>query len=283
MSSRISAPAAALLCALALVACKDGKDPRKNFKDATALFARLERASPERCYLDPRMGQVEDQLKKVPPDSPDFQIAQGILKRIAANRAKLEAQKQAQDSAGGQDPAAGDTGDTGDTGEDSDAQPGSDDDLALEGLPHSGDEKKAGANTGSVATVAQEKGNPATEKAKALFERYVRLERDYDAILYELYANDATVHLTGRKSEQLSMKKFRPLMLKSLAQARKQGDHVAYTNVVYQPEGERVRISMTRASEVDGTGPASMLVGPDGSGHWVIFEQSLQLSGGKRR
>jgi hypothetical protein len=275
MSPRPHAIALALLCALALPACKsDEKDPRKDFKAATALFARLERASPERCYLDPRMGQVEEQLKKVPPDSPDYQIAQGLLTRIAANRAKLEAQKQAQDAQGA--PANG-------AADDSARAADADDDL--EGLTPGGDAKSGDAKTGgAVAKVEEEKVDSATDKAKAFFERYVRLERDYDAILFELYSREATVQVTGgRKNEQLSLKKYRPLLLKSLSAARKQGDHVSYTNVVYKPEGERVRISMTRASEVDGTGPASMLVGPDGSGHWVIFEQSLQLQTGRRR
>jgi len=279
MSPRPHAIALALLCALALPACKsDEKDPRKDFKAATALFARLERASPERCYLDPRMGQVEEQLKKVPPDSPDYQIAQGILTRIAANRAKLEAQKQAQDAQGAPGNGAGDDSARSADGEDD-----------LEGLTGGGDAKtgtvaKVDAKTGTAAKVGEGKAESATEKAKAFFERYVRLERDYDAILYELYSQEATVEVTGgRKNEQLSLKKYRPLLLKSLSAARKQGDHVSYTDVVYKPEGERVRISMTRASEVDGTGPASMLVGPDGSGHWVIFEQSLQLQTGRRR
>lgn len=57
-----------------------------------------------------------------------------------------------------------------------------------------------------------------------------------------------------------------------LAKAR--GDTSTYSDVKYTPEGERVRITCTRFSELKKySSPLSLLVGPGKDETWLIFEE----------
>lgn len=273
----------AVLCAP--LACKPEKDPRKDFREATALFSRLERRSPERCYLDPRMGQVEELLKGVPPESPDYTAAQGLLRRIQVSRDQLNAQKtsaadirQAPEGPIGKAdagaPAAAGTG----------ATPSAPAQASASKSPNGTTAKKDGGSEDEVPLegLTEDQVDPRIEKAKALFERFARMENDYDLYLVELYADGAKLSVTGK---ELPMKRFRALMVKTLGQARKKKAKVEYANVNYEPEGERVRITATRNSSLDGKGPASMLVGPGRSSDWVIYQHSFEQhpTSGRRR
>ncbi|PYQ63590.1 MAG: hypothetical protein DMF53_09765, partial [Acidobacteria bacterium] len=56
--------------------------------------------------------------------------------------------------------------------------------------------------------------------------------------------------------------------------ARQIGDISNYTNDTYTQEGNRVRIKVTRYSSIEKvSSPVSMLVGPDATGRWLIYEE----------
>ena len=233
---------ALVLCALLpSLGCTPEKESRKSFKDGAALFFKLERASPERCYLDPRMGQVEDLLKRVPPESSDYATAQGILKRISQQRAQLQAQAEAANPATAPAPT------------------------------------KAPEPEPLVRDLSPE---ARVEKARAVFERYVRLERDYDPILPELYAPDlqASVADGHGRTEKMDYGKYRKQLLSALGQARRQEDRVEYKDVKYEADREGgVRISGTRESEVAGAAPFLLQVAPDASGQWLVHQAEMTL------
>lgn len=128
-----------------------------------------------------------------------------------------------------------------------------------------------------VAAVAQEESFAA---AKALFERYVQLEHTFDPAVADLYADDALIQnkrteADGRVREiRVPAPAYKDLIRKAMPLAKTRGDISTYSDVTYTMEGERVRIKATRLSALKKhISPFSLLVGPNGRGSWVIYEE----------
>ncbi|WP_191055893.1 hypothetical protein [Planktothrix sp. FACHB-1355] len=128
-------------------------------------------------------------------------------------------------------------------------------------------------------------GNKISQEAAArqLFEQYQRLSSNFDPALLNLYDPTAKIYMTVHYSNgqmrrmNLSFENFRQLMLTSLPLARTRGDRNTYSQVRYRPEGNRIRITAQRYSHLyRNTNPHSMLVGPNATGKWVIFEEAMQ-------
>jgi hypothetical protein len=81
------------VAALVLTPCQRGSKPSAEFAKAHELFTRLYGAKLEEAYADPQMGQVEEWLHQVPPDSMDFSAAQALLTRIREGRKQLTQQE----------------------------------------------------------------------------------------------------------------------------------------------------------------------------------------------
>ena len=123
-------------------------------------------------------------------------------------------------------------------------------------------------------------GSESILKAKALFKRYVDLEHAFDPAVADLYADGAVIRNKRRyptgQARELSMPapQYKALIRQAMPLAKARGDRNTYTDCKYTDIGERVRIVCSRYSELKKyTSPLSMLVGPDASGHWLIFEE----------
>lgn len=120
----------------------------------------------------------------------------------------------------------------------------------------------------------------AIAQAKALLTRYVDLEHAYDPAAADLYSDDAVItnkrtYPTGEVRE-LSMPatKYKALIRQMTPVAKARGDRSTYSNCEYEPTAERVRIRCSRYSELKKyTSPLTLVVGPDASGEWRIFEE----------
>ncbi len=117
--------------------------------------------------------------------------------------------------------------------------------------------------------------------ARAFFERYVRLEHNFDTAQADLYADDAKIVnkrvYPGGKTASVQIPALRyknEVIRKGMADAKAKGDISNYSDETYTIEGNMVRIKATRYSVLKKySSPISQLVGPDANGVWVIHEE----------
>jgi hypothetical protein len=116
--------------------------------------------------------------------------------------------------------------------------------------------------------------------ARAMFDKYVALERAFDPAMAGLYASDAVIrnkrtYPTGQVREiTLPATQYKQLIRQAMPLAKQRGDTNRYSECEYSPEGERVRIKCTRYSELKKySSPMSLLVGPGPKGDWLVFEE----------
>ncbi len=119
-------------------------------------------------------------------------------------------------------------------------------------------------------------------KAKAFFQHYVELEHAFDPSIADLYSNDAVIKNTQYRADGKVVPLTKPVdkykqVLRDYmkTKARQIGDISNYSNDTYAVEGgNRVRIKVTRYSSIEKvSSPVSMLVGPDATGKWLIYEE----------
>jgi hypothetical protein len=133
----------------------------------------------------------------------------------------------------------------------------------------------ANGTTGAAASGA------AKQSAAALFSRYQDLEHAFDPALVDLYADDARivsrVIVPGRPPtvRKWSGQQYKELLGRALKKAKeKKQDLNYYSATTYLDEGDRVRIKTLRYAELQkAVSPVELLVGPDSSGTWRIFEE----------
>lgn len=118
------------------------------------------------------------------------------------------------------------------------------------------------------------------EFARQLFDHFVALERAYSPDLSLLFAPSArvesrTVAANGDvKTLRIPGPAHRDSLRFASALAEARADRGTYSNVTYTSEGSQVRITALRVAE--GTrqeSEVSLLVGPDSSNRWVVWEQ----------
>jgi hypothetical protein len=134
----------------------------------------------------------------------------------------------------------------------------------------------------AASKTAAPKGDPIA-KARALFARYVQLEHAFDPAMADLYTDQAVIvnkriYKDGKvTSLQIPALRYKHVIRSGMAGAKKQGDISNYTNDSYVPEGGKVRINVTRYSVLKKyASPMSLLVGPDPTGKWVIYEEKSE-------
>jgi hypothetical protein len=121
----------------------------------------------------------------------------------------------------------------------------------------------------------------ARKSAEALFARYIDLEHAFDPALVDLYADNARIEsriiVVGRPPtvRTWSGAQYKELLRRALQKAKeKKLDLNYYSAVNYLAEGGRVRIKAMRYAELQkAVSPVELLVGPDASGAWRIFEE----------
>jgi hypothetical protein len=134
---------------------------------------------------------------------------------------------------------------------------------------------------GPAAAAAPEATGAARKAAKVLFSRYVDLEHAFDPALVDLYAPGAHIQrrviVSGRppRVDTWAGAQYKDLLRNGLAKAKKTGQDLNfYSAVSYLSEGNRVRIKARRYAKLENVvTPVEILVGPDLSGSWRIFEE----------
>jgi hypothetical protein len=134
----------------------------------------------------------------------------------------------------------------------------------------------------ATMTTTASKGD-AIAKAKALFARYVQLEHAFDPAQADLYMDNAVIvnkriYPNGKTIDTpIPALRYKHYVRTGMAEAKKKGDISNYSNESYAPEGNKVRIKVTRYSVLKKySSPMSQLVGPDPQGNWVIYEETSE-------
>lgn len=118
-------------------------------------------------------------------------------------------------------------------------------------------------------------------RAKAFFQHYVELEHAFDPSIADLYSDQAVIRSTRYMPDGKIVPQTVPaanykqaLRTYIATKARQIGDVSNYTNDTYSVEGGKVRIKVTRYSSLEKvSSPVSLLVGPDATGKWLIYEE----------
>ncbi len=118
------------------------------------------------------------------------------------------------------------------------------------------------------------------DKAKALFKQYVALETAYDPAVADLYVENAVIrnkriYPTGQVRElTIPAAQYKTLIRTAMPLAKARGDYSTYSETSFTQEGQNVRIRAIRFSVLKQySSPISILIGPDSSGMWAIFEE----------
>ena len=118
------------------------------------------------------------------------------------------------------------------------------------------------------------------KEAARLFERYVALGRAFDAKLADMYDDNALIRHKRTSADgavrevTVPAQQYKSLLREELPRAQARGDRSTYSNVRYAREGERVRVSAARYSELRKySSPLVLVVGPAAGGRWLIYEE----------
>jgi hypothetical protein len=94
-----------------------------------------------------------------------------------------------------------------------------------------------------------------------------------DPQLADCYSIGARIELGGAAAQ--SGADYKPALRAALARDASDGVLVEWRNPTFAPDGERVRISATRASSaVAARSPVTLVVGPCTDGGWRILEET---------
>ena len=122
--------------------------------------------------------------------------------------------------------------------------------------------------------------SPALARAKALFERYVALEKAFDPSVADLYSDAAVItnkrtYPTGEVREiTFPAAQYKQLIRAGMPLARQMNDTNRYSECAYAPAGDRVAITCKRFGErKQYTSPIRLVVGPGEGSTWVIHEE----------
>jgi hypothetical protein len=134
--------------------------------------------------------------------------------------------------------------------------------------------------TWSIATFAGEMSDVRLTKAKKVFERYIGLEQAFDSAAADLYDDTAVIknrrtYPTGQVREMvIPAPKYKELIRVALPLAKARSDSNTYSDVKYTIEGDGVRITADRYSNLKKYhSPLSLLVKPNISDEWLIYEE----------
>jgi hypothetical protein len=116
--------------------------------------------------------------------------------------------------------------------------------------------------------------------ARAFFARLVEISHAFDPAVADFYADEARIVSVRKyphgaeRTLQMPGVDYKALLRSAMPLAKAQGDTNSYTDISYQRQGARVWIRATRYSALKQySSPYSLLVGPDASGTWLIYEE----------
>jgi hypothetical protein len=118
------------------------------------------------------------------------------------------------------------------------------------------------------------------QKAQELFSKYDSLEKAFNSAVADLYSDIAVIrnkrtYPTGQVRElSLPAPKYKELIRTAMPAAKLRGDTNEYSDIQYTIEGDGVRITVSRFSNLKQySSPLQLLVRPSASGSWLIYEE----------
>ena len=116
--------------------------------------------------------------------------------------------------------------------------------------------------------------------ARTLFTRFVEISHAFDPAVADFYADEARIVSVRKyphgaeRTLQMPGVEYKVLLRSAMPLAKARGDTNTYADISYQRRGARVWIRATRYSALKHySSPYSLLVGPDASGTWLIYEE----------
>lgn len=135
----------------------------------------------------------------------------------------------------------------------------------------------------TLPALAQSGASAESERmraARALFDRYVALERAFDPAMADLYSDTAVIrnrrtYPTGQVREMtIPAPQYKELIKQAMPLAKAANDTNRYSDCAYTAEGEQVRIKCTRFGErKQYSSPMELLVGRGPSGAWLVMQE----------
>ena len=120
----------------------------------------------------------------------------------------------------------------------------------------------------------------ASSQAEILFNNYKSLERSYDPAVADLYCDSALIRNVRtfpdgqKRTLELPATKYKELIRIAMPLAKAKSDYSTYSGVAYASEGDNVRVSTTRYSNLKKySSPMTLLVGACNGGEWAILEE----------
>jgi hypothetical protein len=122
--------------------------------------------------------------------------------------------------------------------------------------------------------------NAPEDRARAFLTRFLESNHAFDLAVAYLYADEARI-VSVRKypngmEQKFEMKgaEYKSLIREVMPLAKARADTNTYADISYQGQGTRVWIHATRYSAFKQySSPYSLLVGPDASGTWLVYEE----------
>ena len=118
------------------------------------------------------------------------------------------------------------------------------------------------------------------DRARTFFARFVQISHAFDPAVADLYADEGRIVSVRRYSDGMERKfemngaEYKSLIREAMPIAKARGDISTYTDVSYQRDGTRVGIRAIRYSvHKQYSSPYFLLVEPDASGQWLIYEE----------
>jgi hypothetical protein len=118
------------------------------------------------------------------------------------------------------------------------------------------------------------------EDARQCFDRYVALTGGFDPSVADLYSDDAKIQNTRilpdgeQRVMTLPATAYKALIRQAMPLAKARGDTNKYSDIKVSKEGDKVRVTATRHSELKKySSPLSLLLGRAKDGGWLIHEE----------
>ncbi len=121
----------------------------------------------------------------------------------------------------------------------------------------------------------------STDGAKALFEKYVEAQHNYDSAIKDLYSDSAVLIMVAQfpdgssRTNKIPATTFKRMIEGGMQEAKRKGDTDAYSETTFNEEKGKVRIATKCTSQTaKRTKTISLLVEQLEAGKWQITEES---------
>lgn len=128
------------------------------------------------------------------------------------------------------------------------------------------------------AQTSAKKVDPGIVAAKAFFDKYVKLEREFDPAQASLYAPNARIVLRrGAREATLTGTQMQELIQKTMPLAKLKSDTNTYSNTTYTRDGKYIRIKTARMANLTGINtPHEIVLASPNEKDWYIVQETVE-------